>query len=176
MAIDHLEKLRQDIRDEIKRRIEQRDKYSIQLSIALGAIVAVAFSATGFRKVLIAAPLVSVYFTVLILYSYRIHKVATAYLRDVIEPELAQRYGISHDIEWETYYNKKEVPGIRRSFFIVSLWVVTFFSLLYLWLAERAGFEPILSVASAIYVLAAFIITYIEAPNATKSVVKKLLK
>jgi hypothetical protein len=54
-AIKHLEALREDARDEIKRRIEQRDKYSIQLTIALAAIVAVSFSYPHFGKVLIVA-------------------------------------------------------------------------------------------------------------------------
>jgi hypothetical protein len=54
-ATAHLEKLRDDARDEIKRRIEQRDKCSIQLTIALGAIVAVAFS-KNLDKALLAAP------------------------------------------------------------------------------------------------------------------------
>lgn len=66
-AIAHLEVIRQDIRDEIKKRIEQRDRYSIQLISALGALVTVAFSSvvfptvtfltTDLGMVLIAAPI-----------------------------------------------------------------------------------------------------------------------
>jgi hypothetical protein len=70
LALLHLEALRSDVRDEIKRRIEQRDRYSIQLTLAMGAIVAFAFSKDGFRMALVAAPLVSIYFTVLVLYSH----------------------------------------------------------------------------------------------------------
>jgi hypothetical protein len=50
---DHLEKIRDDIRDEIKRRIDQRDKYSIQLTVVLSAIVGVSFSKPGFEKILL---------------------------------------------------------------------------------------------------------------------------
>ncbi|UCB43251.1 MAG: hypothetical protein JSV77_00975 [Dehalococcoidales bacterium] len=160
--IAHLERIRQDARDEIKRRIEQRDKYSIQLSIALGAIVAVAFSSSDLRMVLIAAPLVSIYFTILILYSYRIHTALTDYLRKKIEPELAQRCGTPRDIELETYYHRKskEMPGIRQGFFLVALWVASILSLVYLWLAERDIGMPVLIVATVLYVLADLYICY----------------
>ncbi len=141
-ATAHFETLRQDVRDEMKRRIEQRDKYSIQLTIALGALVAVSLS-TGFGKALVAAPLISVYFTVLILYSYQIHYVLAKYLREEIEPGLAYLYGTPLEKEWETYYyydykknKKREVPGIRRSFFLVALWVIWFLTLLYLWVTD----------------------------------------
>jgi len=161
-AIAHFETLRQDTRDEIKSRIEQRDKYSIQLTIALGVLVAVSFSMTGLRMVLIAAPLVSVYFTVLILYSYRVHDVLAKYLREEIEPELARLCGTPPEKEWETYYKTQEVPGIRQWFFLVALWTACALSLLYLWLAEieQAGFT-VLSVATAAYGLAAIVITVV---------------
>jgi len=161
-AIAHFETLRQDIRDETKRRIEQRDKYSIQLTIALGVLVAVSFSTTGLRMVLIAAPLVSIYFTVLILYSYQVHDVLAKYLREEIEPELARLCGTPPEKEWETYYKTQEVPGIRQWFFLVALWTACALSLLYLWLAEieQAGFT-VLSVATAAYGLAAIVITVV---------------
>jgi hypothetical protein len=167
-ATAHLETLRQDVRDEVKKRIEQRDKYSIQLSLALAALVAVSFSTTGLRAVLIAAPLVSIYFTVLILYSYRVHHVLARYLRKEIEPELARLYGTPLAKEWETYYcwedydkkKKREVPGIRKRFFLVALWVVSTLSLSYLWLAQRNQLEwLLLLVASVVYVGASTWIT-----------------
>ena len=154
-SIAHFETLRQDVRDEIKRRIEQRDKYSIQMTMALGALVAVSFSMTGLRMVLIAVPLVSLYFTVLILYSYRIHRLLAQYLRDEVEPELARGYGIDRDKEWENYYKKHEVPGIRRWFFLLTLWAVTLMSLVYLWLQENVRMElgAALTVVSIVYMV-----------------------
>lgn len=162
-TIAHLEVIRQDIRDEIKRRIEQRDKFSIQLTFSLGAIVAVSFSTTGFGKVLIAAPLVSIYFTMLIIYSYRLHDLLAAYLREEIEPKLARLCGTSLEIEWETYYKDKkhEKPGMRRAFFLFALWVVCIGSLVYLWLAERdqPGFKVVLIVVTVIYIVVPIVIT-----------------
>lgn len=166
-AIAHFETLRQDIRDETKRRIEQRDKYSIQLTIALGALVAVSFSWTGHGMVLIAAPLVSIYFTVLILYSYRVHGVLAKYLRKEIEPELARLCGTPPKKEWETYYKNQEVPGIRRGFFLVALWVVCVLSLLYLWMADsyRTDFTILLIVATVVYGLVVLAITFWQFPR-----------
>lgn len=162
IAIKHLEVLREDARDEIKRRIEQRDKYSIQLTIALGAIIAISFSYPDFGKVLIVAPLVSIYFTVLILYSYRIHKVLAKYLHEKIEPKLAELCETSPDLEWEKFYSTLETPGIRRKFFLTSLWIVCITSLLYLCVTERgeADFRMVLWVVTILYTSAAIAITY----------------
>ena len=151
----HFETLRHDVRDEVKRRIEQRDKYSIQLSLALAALLAVSFSTTGLRAVLIAAPLVSIYFTALILYSYRVHHVLAKYLREEIEPELARLCGTPVNKEWENYYNTQEIPGIRRQFFLAAPSVVSALSLSYLWLAQcnQLGWILLL-VVSVVYVSA----------------------
>lgn len=67
--------------------------------------MAVAFSGVAFDrgvdKVLIAAPLVSIYFTTLVLYSYRIHRILSRYWRDVIADKLA------------THFVKKSKPIIK---------------------------------------------------------------
>lgn len=118
-AIAHLERIHQDIRDEIKRRIEQRDTYSIQMTLAVGAIVAVS---AGFPAALIAAPLIVTFFTVLVLYSYQIHKLLSGYLAAKIEPELARLCGTDPEAEWERYYKHVAIPGIRRRFYLSSLW------------------------------------------------------
>ncbi len=130
--IKHLESLRSDAREEIVKRIEQRDKYSVQLTIALTAIVGIAFSRPELTMVLIAAPLSAVYFTVLILYSYRIHGIRAMYIKTQIEPQLADLTGLTAETEWEIFYASRLVPGIRRRFFILALWIVLFVTLAYL--------------------------------------------
>jgi len=151
----HWEEIRRDVRDEIKRRIEQRDKYSIQLIIALGAIISIAFIKSEFREVLIAAPFVSIYFTVLILYSYRIHKVLAKYFREVVGPALANLYGTPKELEWGLWYSKHEVSGIRRWFFLGTMWIIAALSLLYLWLSQpQEPFRTILIVFTVLYSLA----------------------
>jgi hypothetical protein len=111
--------------------------------------------------VLIEAPLVSIYFTVLILYSYRVHDVLARYLRDEIEPTLAYLCGTQPEKELETYYSHKtkEEPGIRRRFFLVALWGVCILSLTYLWIVEREKFLAVLIVATLVYFVTAVWIT-----------------
>ncbi len=160
--IEHLRMLREDARDEIKRRIEQRDKYSIQLTIALGAIVAVTLS-NELNRVLLVAPIVSIYFTVLILYSYQVHHILAQYLRKEIEPALAELCGTDSSKEWEIYYDKLNVPGIRRSFFLVTLWIVCILSPLYVLLFESdkadCEFTLFAVLATLSYLVAAILIT-----------------
>jgi hypothetical protein len=155
--IEHLESLKDDIRDEIKRRIEQRDKYSLQLVISLATILAV-FSVSNigqtnidFRKVIIVAPLISIYFSVLILYSYRIHYILTKYLREKIEPKLAELHKISRDYEWENFYRIYSVPGIRKIFFLLMPLLISAFSLLYLWLIYHSELWPWLIFITLVY-------------------------
>jgi hypothetical protein len=157
----HLEILRADVRDEIKRRIEQRDRFSIQLTISLGAILVIAFSKPELSHVLVAAPLVSIYFTVLILYSYRIHAVLTRYLREKLEPELAAVTGLASDFGLETYYSKHAVAGIRKTFFLAALWTVTLGSLAYLFSSEPSqSFRYVVGILAALYLVACGLVTW----------------
>jgi hypothetical protein len=168
MALSHLEKVRSDIRDEIKKRIGQRDKYSNQLTLGLGAIFSWALSNSERRLCLLAAPLVSIYFTVLILYSYRVHGVLAKYLREEIEPAIAKAAGTHLQAEWETWYSTHEIPGIRRSFFIYALWAVTLLTLGYLLFADSSNSQVmagicfcngVILVAGFVFLLADILIT-----------------
>jgi hypothetical protein len=164
-AIAHMEVLRKDVRGEIKQRIQQRDTYSIQLTFGLGALLTIALAQPGhgfdLGKVLLAAPLITIYFTVLILYSYRLHKLLALYLRDTIEPELARLCGTPLKSEWEHFYALHAVPGIRKAFFLLALWVVTAASLAFLWDAygQQPDFSPVLGIATVIYTVAAIGVT-----------------
>lgn len=162
--INHLESIREDIRDEIKKRIEQRNRYSIQLTIALGALTAIAFSKSDRAMVLIAAPLVSIYFTMLILYSYRIHKICAQYMRDKLEPELARLCTSDPELEWETYYSRQRVkPGIRKKFFIFTLWAITILTWIYLYVqhTDKLASQNVVGILSLLYIIAVYTITRI---------------
>jgi len=168
----HIETLWHEARDEIKRRIEQRDKYSIQMTIALGALVVVSFSSASspnLRLCIVAVPSVALYFTTLIIYSYRVHTVLTTYLRERIEPRLAEGYGIELDLELENYYKNREVPGIRRWFFLLTLWAATVLSLLYLWFQAdlRAELGAALFIMTVLYGLLVITVTFwdLNVPN-----------
>lgn len=174
-SLKHFQNLRQDIREEMKYRIQQRDTYSIQMTLALGTLVGVAATSVATQnpsasvtsilnlayRALIAAPLISIYYTTLILYSYRIHRLLSKYLREVIEPELSRLYESPIDVEWENWYAKNAVPGIRRSFFLGSLWVVCILSPIYIAFSEQwqGDFLLPLGIVSALYLFTATWIT-----------------
>lgn len=177
-AIQHIQALREDVRQEVKLRIQQRDTYSIQMTIALGTIMGLATTATATLKLsetggessilsfayraMIVAPLIAIYYTTLILYSYRIHKLLAKYLREVIEPEIARLCRINVDLEWESWYSKNAVPGIRKTFFLGSLWIVTILSPLYVAFNEGAWdaeFMTPLGIITAVYLVAVVWIT-----------------
>jgi hypothetical protein len=169
ILLTHLHKIREDIRSEIRTRIQQRDGYSIQLIVVLGAVFAAAFAQRGLDKVLIVAPLASIYFTMLILYSYRLHDVLARYLRTEIEPRTAQIVidaapgaagspsAWARELEWENWYVSRARlrPGLRRSFFYWIAVATTIGAMTYLWIVHggESPFRVVLVVSSCTYAL-----------------------
>jgi hypothetical protein len=95
------------------------------------------------------------------LYSYRVHKVLTKYLREKLEPELASAIGSAIDFELETYYSKHATAGIRKTFFLAALWVVTISSLTYLFASESShSFLYVVDVLASLYLVACGLITW----------------
>jgi hypothetical protein len=161
--INHYERLREDVRSEIKVRINQRDIFAIQLITTLGVICSVAFAQEGFNKVIIVAPMLSVYYTMQILYSYRLHDQLAKYLREILEPQLSKLSMTNPKHEWEYYYfhEKKANPGILRTFYFRAMWVVTFASMSYLWVSTDSSFRVAFFISSGIYLAAMISITVI---------------
>lgn len=123
MTINHLEAIRTSLREEILLRIKQRDEFSNYLAIALGTIVTISFS-TSHDIFLLTAPFASIYFTSMIIHSYEVHVLIMNYLRDIIEPKLAELCEIPPENEWEKFYTSRKRSGIRRQFFIIAMWLV----------------------------------------------------
>lgn len=161
-AISRLEAITKDAWDEIRQRIQQRDNYSMQLSIALSAVLVAAFSEHGSRKVLILAPLVNIYFTTLILYSYRLHDILATYLREVVGPDVCFRAGIPPWKEWENWYGLTTKPGIRRTFFVTEMWVVIFLAMGHLIWWDRADkqFNQVIYASCVVYFIAGVVATF----------------
>jgi hypothetical protein len=175
LRYEHFETMWKDVRDEVKLRIRQRDTYSIQMTVALGTIVGLATTATATTmdnntntsiisyayRAMVAAPLIAIYYTTLILYSYRIHRLLAKYTREVLEPEMAKICRTKPDWEWESWYCQNAVPGIRKSFFMVSLWVMTIGSPVYVAFAEKwqGPFLLPLAIISGLYLIAALWVT-----------------
>lgn len=142
--LDHLERIHLDGRDEIKRRIAQRDNFSTQLVLAITTSLAIAAAAGDkFVRILLVMPLAAGFFVMMILYSYRIHDRIVGYLRWELEPELALQSGTPIRIQWESYYGRREVPGLRRNFFawVLRLSAILFpaFVLAAEWMSGRFG-------------------------------------
>jgi hypothetical protein len=127
----------------------------MQLTVALGAVVIGAYSARGTSRLFILAPLLAIYFTALILYSYRIHDMLAGYLREEIEPEFQELTELPATKEWEIWYRSEgRRPGVRRWFFVAEMWIVTVAGLGFLWHQEWSvpgQFQLILACATLAY-------------------------
>ncbi len=142
----------EDLRGEIKQRIEQRDKYSTQMLIAIAGILSfglIGMSDARGYAVLIAPP-VALAYTALIQYSYRIHAVLTTYLRNQVAAKtrsLCSDPGATNDdpaewevsrwdqvpvhgLNWETYCAVQKIIGVRQAVFLPIMWGVLLVSLI----------------------------------------------
>lgn len=147
--VDYFKVVWREARDEIKRRIQQRDKYSIQLLLGIASLLAIAFGVRAYAGILVAAPLVSSYYVTLILYSYEIHGKLNRFLREKIEPRWAEEIQIDPlEFGLENWFSKNSVPGIRKLFFLSIHVALTFLSP-YLVLTMMPGLKPVLVVGVA---------------------------
>lgn len=125
--IEHLERSRAYVREELMLRMKQRDSYAIQMMIAFGGLIGLYYafehSSISIPLVLIAAPLISIYFTKLIMYSYNVSNHLGRFMREKIEHRLAILTGFTEDVvEWEQYRKKhlaEITGGVRRWFFLL---------------------------------------------------------
>jgi hypothetical protein len=72
------------------------------------------------------------------------------YLRETIEPAIAAVAGTSEENEWEAYYKRHKVPGIRRTFFLYAQWGVTLLTLAVLYWRQPGSWRSLL-VFGAVY-------------------------
>jgi hypothetical protein len=134
-AINHYESIRISIREEILFRIGQRDSFSNYLAVSLGTIVTAAFLSNNIL-VLLIAPFASIYFTSMIMHSYEIHVKIMTYLRDIIEPELSRLCETPCEHEWEYFYTSRYKSGIRRHFYVYSMYLICLFVPIIVYLIE----------------------------------------
>lgn len=137
--IRYLEMMRSDLRDEVKQRITQRDNYAVQMVVALGVILVGVLSFNGNTIFLLFAPLVTLYYTFLILASYRVHRKIGDFFRGHLNPEINRICDIPPELDWETFYRStaKKIGGMRIVFFSrVVMWVVNLISISYLLFVE----------------------------------------
>jgi hypothetical protein len=157
--INHYERVREDVRNEIKMRMKQRGSFAIQLITMLVLLCAFAFAEKGYNQVLIVAPLLSVFYTMQILYSYRMHDVLARYLREILEPQLTALCKINPAHEWQSYTFKTAKSGILRVFFLWAMWVVCSGLMTFLWFNMASSFRLTFYIFLGVYVIAMLYIT-----------------
>ena len=138
--LEHLTQTYNDCRGEIEMRIQQRDNFSVQFIVAIGAVLSLALSDFSHAiYLLFLMPAITMFYTMQILYSYSIHDRIHLYLVNVLEPEMRKILGYSAtELEgqpfWETHSNlqakkrKLKAPGIRKGFYIKACLVMPFLS------------------------------------------------
>lgn len=137
--IEYLISLQADLRGEVKQRISQRDGFATQFLIACGTVITISFLDFPYAAFLIwLMPLVTIFYSLQILYSYIIHDNVTRFLRKHVEPELSRLLEIKqahrHNYFWETRcsfdreLSNIKYPGIRKSFFEKIIFIVPIIS------------------------------------------------
>jgi hypothetical protein len=99
--LTHYDNVRRDMRMEVTQRVSQRDRFGIECFIAIGTLV---IAATQFGWVLLAAPLIVIYYTTQIFESYKVHKKLVRYIADVVEENInALLTGTPANAPWEEW-------------------------------------------------------------------------
>lgn len=152
--LEYLITTHESVRGEIQMRIGQRDSFAVQFLASGSATLALGWMNFKFAPFLFfLLPLITLFFSVQILYSYTIHDRCHKFLTEEIEPAIAnilQFKSYKRDrLMWECYCkdeakrNTIKNPGIRKSFFEkFSLLVPLFASGLFLLVSlERNTFS-----------------------------------
>jgi len=135
--LSHYDKVRRDMREEVVKRISQRDRFGIECFIAIGTLT---IAATQIGWALFAAPLISLYYSTQIFESYKLHEKITSYIALVVEENIDSLLkNRDPKVQWEewqlfsdrlreeakenkenndlTRKNKCDVRGARKIFF-----------------------------------------------------------
>ncbi|MBL4660668.1 MAG: hypothetical protein JKY19_09945 [Alcanivoracaceae bacterium] len=120
LYLNRLEALWNESRDEIKQRILQRDNYFIRLAITLGAIL---IGSLKYQSIMFLLPIITLYFTILMVHSYQIHQALAKYMRDELEVKiksLLNSDGKNTYLEFEEMFYSVSLVGVRSW---LSIWL-----------------------------------------------------
>ena len=109
LYLERLESLWNDSRKEVLQRITQRDTYFIRMSILIGATFVGTIKHAG---ILFVAPIIALYYSILIFHSYQIHKALASYMRDELEVKIQGLLGQDY-LEYEQMFKSKNLVGVR---------------------------------------------------------------
>lgn len=155
-----------DCRSEIEMRIKQRDNFAMQFIIAVGVVLSAGLQNIPNSHFLIPwlMPLMSLYYSLQILYSYVMHDRLHDYVAYVIEPRIKHQSALGEDVRlWERECDERAIrshqntPGIRRSFFEAVPWLSAVFSglLFLLFMPSRGGWSQHLDFGSGSFLMVA---------------------
>ncbi|MBR1747229.1 MAG: hypothetical protein IJ735_03325 [Clostridia bacterium] len=162
-----------DCRKEIQMRITQRDHFAIQEVVAICALLTIGF--TSFDYALFAfliMPIISVFYTIQILYSYSMHKRLHNFLKE-LESKIAELLDYQGDVDklfWESNCetNKdkehRNAVGKRKLFFSCAAFAVPIIGcLLFLY---RGLNEKVLGNIAVIVIVAVACFLYLSVTTA----------
>ncbi|MFC5403450.1 hypothetical protein [Cohnella soli] len=164
----HYEKIREDIRHEMKLRMRQRDRYAAQMAVLLTLLFVAGAISAQWLLALVAVPFLSAFYTAQLLYSYRKHDLLAQYMREVVEPELADLHGTDPAREWQTYEYKLAGAGHLRGFYLWTMWAVGAGALSYIWFNMNDGWRTAYYVCAGIGAVGMLLVTAVFAGDTSR--------
>lgn len=126
-----------ELRDELKMRIQQRDNLAIQFIVIVGVLSGIAFTDYPYAYfTILIIPLMTLFFSIQIFSSYEVHDRLVKFIREHIEVELGHVLNVDdkelYNFFWEQYCKQDRIihnvkmPGGRKVFFQMLLKIVPF--------------------------------------------------
>ena len=124
-----------ELRDELKMRIQQRDNLAIQFIVIVGVLAGIAFTDYDYSYFsILLIPLMTLFFAIQIFSSYEVHDRLVRFIREHVEAGLGKELKVDEDklcdFFWEQYcradreIHNVKMPGSRKGFFQKLLIVV----------------------------------------------------
>lgn len=93
----------EELRNELKQRISQRDNFSVQFVVACCAVLALTASMAD-KYLIMLLPLITIFFATQIFESYKVHERLVEFIRDTLEEKISNQIGEDFkDCLWETH-------------------------------------------------------------------------
>lgn len=126
-----------ELRDELKMRIQQRDNLAIQFIVIVGVLSGIAFTDYSYAYFsILIIPLMTLFFSIQIFSSYEVHDRLVKFICEHIEVELGRVLEVNerklYNYFWEQYCKKDremhnvKMPGGRKGFFQILLMIIPF--------------------------------------------------
>lgn len=134
MQYNYLLNLENDIRDEVKKRVAQRDSFAVQCIVAAGVLIGLSITESAFAPyIILLFPLIAFFYINQINHSYAVHAKLMEFIVDKIEVDIKKLYNGEKSLGWNNYAYKEEKKnkdafGKRRNFFNYVIYFIPFVS------------------------------------------------